>query len=110
MHIRHCLKLADRMHTLLTHELGQGLDRQRMLREPLYARDVLLVCDALRDTEAPLLAHYFRRAVTCPDEAEAEAARKRAGFNAVRILNTVFGPPAGLATRPAQAQALGHAR
>ena len=50
------------MHELLLSELGQGVEPQRMLDEPLYARDVLLVCDALADTELPQLAKSFRRA------------------------------------------------
>ncbi len=110
MHTRHCLKIADRIHLLLVRELGQGLDRQRMLREPLYARDVLLVCDALRLTGAPFLAMHFRRCAASPDEAEQAAARRAAakgrgfgaglvaginagfgsGFSASRFLNSLF--------------------
>jgi hypothetical protein len=71
MHTRHCLKLADRMHALLEREIGQGLDRQRLLADALYARDVLLVCDALIATDGPLLARAFRRAAASPDEAAA---------------------------------------
>ena len=86
MHTRHCLKITDRIDLLLVRELGQGLDRQRMLREPLYARDVLLVCDAMLLTDAPFLAMHFRRCVAGPDEVEQAAARraaaKRRGFGA----------------------------
>ena len=96
MHTRHCLKIADRIHLLLVRELGQGLDRQRMLRELLYARDVLLVCDALRLTDAPMLAMHFRRCAASPDEAEQVATRRAAaaqnrGFSASRFLNSLFG-------------------
>jgi hypothetical protein len=95
MHTRHCLKIADRIHLLLVRELGQGLDRQRMVREPLYARDVLLVCDAMRLTDAPFLAMHFRRCAASPDEAEQVAARRAAskgrGFSASRFLNSLFG-------------------
>lgn len=95
MHTRHCLKIADRIHLLLVRELGQGLDRQRMVREPLYARDVLLVCDAMRLTDAPFLAMHFRRCAASPDEAEQMAARRTAakgrGFSASRFLNSLFG-------------------
>ena len=109
MHTRHCLKIADRIHLLLVRELGQGLDRQRMLREPLYARDVLLVCDALRLTDAPFLAMHFRRCAASPDEAELAAARRAAakgrgfsvGFSASRFLNSLFGN----AEAPGSAQA-----
>lgn len=93
MHTRHCLKISDRIHLLLVRELGQGLDRQRMLREPLYARDVLLVCDALRLTDAPFLAMHFRRCAASPDEVELAAARRTvtAGFSASRFFNSLFG-------------------
>ncbi len=105
MHTRHCLKIADRIHLLLVRELGQGLDRQRMLREPLYARDVLLACDALRLTDAPFLAMHFRRCAASPDEANQAAARKPApkerGFSASRFLNSLFGN----AEAPGSAQA-----
>jgi hypothetical protein len=78
MHTRHCLKLADRIDALLQHEIGQGIDRQRLLADALYTRDVLLVCDALVATAGPLLARSFRRAAAAPEEgaAASSAARK----------------------------------
>ena len=50
------------MHRLLRRELGQGIDEARLLAEPLYARDVLLVCDALPGPGLALLASQFRQA------------------------------------------------
>lgn len=91
MHTRHCLKIADRIHLLLVREIGQGLDRQRMVKEPLYARDVLLVCDAMRHTDAPFLAGHFRRAAAVPDEATGAAAQKTGAFSASRFLSSLFG-------------------
>ena len=70
MHHRHCTKLAERMHQLLLRELGQGIDTRRMLTEVLYARDVLLVCEALAGTEGALFARAFRRAAAGPSEDE----------------------------------------
>ena len=104
MHPRHALKIAARIHRMLLRELGQGLDRQRMVREPLYARDVLLVCDALRDTDAPFLAQHFRLAATAPEEGKGGAsareerkggasARAR-GFSVSRFLASLFGATA----------------
>ena len=87
MHTRHGFKLADRIHTLLLRELGQGLDRQRMVHEARYARDVLLVCDALRGTDAPLLAQAFRRAAAGSDAAPPA----RSSFSASRFLLSCFG-------------------
>ena len=54
--------LAHRMHLLLRRELGQGFDEARLLAEPLYARDVLLVCDALPGPGLAALARQFRQA------------------------------------------------
>ena len=87
MHTRHGFKLADRIHVLLVRELGQGLDRQRMVHEPRYARDVLLVCDALRGTDAPLLAQAFRRAAAGSDA----ALQAPAGFSTSHFLLSLFG-------------------
>jgi hypothetical protein len=87
MHTRHCIQLAERIHTVMQRELGQGLDRARMLDDARYSRDVLLVCDALHGTPAPLLAHHFRRAAELPDEV---AAPRRAPL-AQRVARTIFG-------------------
>lgn len=92
MHTRHCLKIADRIHVLLVRELGQGLNRQRMVQEPLYARDVLLVCDALRQTDAPFLAQHFRRSAASPEEGQAQ--REAKASRGLRFLSSIFGTPA----------------
>lgn len=78
MHLRHCHKLAARIDGLLQHELGQGIEVARLLAEPLYARDVLLVCDALAATDGPMLARAFRRAAVAPDEGLTAAPRPAA--------------------------------
>ncbi|MEY3251206.1 MAG: hypothetical protein RL227_179 [Pseudomonadota bacterium] len=95
MHTRHCLKLADRIHALLERELGQGIERPRLLAEPLYARDVLLVCDALLATDGPLLARAFRRAAAAPDESQPGTRPSRWG--------ALFGWGSGLAKDHGQA-------
>jgi hypothetical protein len=55
-------QLANRIHLGLMRELGQGIDVKQMLHSALYARDVLLVCQAYPDTELPQLAEQFRQA------------------------------------------------
>ncbi len=65
-------RTAQRMAPLLLRELGTGIEVKRMLAQPLYARDVLLVCDAMRGSELAALAEQFRAATRA--EAEAEAA------------------------------------
>ncbi len=54
--------LAQRISQQLEQELGQGIDARRMLNEPLYARDVLLVCEARPGLELDKLARQFRQA------------------------------------------------
>jgi hypothetical protein len=116
MNTRRCLKIADRINALLVAELGQGIDRQRMLAEPLYARDVLLVCDALRGDLSSLAQHFRTAATEVPAEAAAASARGResTGFSASRFLNSLFGPASTLEqdppTRPPSRGWLGRSR
>jgi hypothetical protein len=53
-------QIAHRIHLLLRRELGQGIEEARMLADPLYARDVLLVCDAMPASGLAALAQQFR--------------------------------------------------
>jgi len=79
MNTRRCLKIAERMDALLLPELGQGVDSLRMVAEPLYARDVLLVCDAMPGTELALLAQQYRAAASEPAQGEATPPRAASG-------------------------------
>jgi hypothetical protein len=54
------LQIATRIHFALLRELGIGIDVGRLLKHPLYARDVLLVCDACTLPDLPRLATAFR--------------------------------------------------
>jgi hypothetical protein len=54
--------IAERIAMGLRRHLGEGVDPQRTVDDPRYARDVLLVCDALTDTDLPALAQQFRSA------------------------------------------------
>ena len=56
--------IAERIAIGLRRHLGEGIDAQRTLDDPRYARDVLLVCDAMADTDLPALARQFRAAET----------------------------------------------
>ena len=91
MHTRHSLKLCARIDVLLQRELGLGIEPGRMLAEPLYARDVLLVCDALHGSEGADLAARLRRAMAA--EPDRGGAPSRPGFGASRFLGSLFGPP-----------------
>ena len=54
--------IANRIDLQLRRHLGQGVDAKRALTDVRYARDVLLVCDAMAGTTLPLLARQFRNA------------------------------------------------
>ncbi|MBC7942076.1 MAG: hypothetical protein H7Z19_20360, partial [Chitinophagaceae bacterium] len=60
MNTRRCQRIADRMNVLLELELGTSIDTRRMLGDGLYARDVLLVCDAHHGSDLSALAQHFR--------------------------------------------------
>jgi hypothetical protein len=54
--------IANRIDLQLRQHLGQGVDASRVLSDVRYARDMLLVCDAMAGTGLPLLAHQYRKA------------------------------------------------
>ena len=106
MDTRRCYRIADRLHAGLQRTLGQGIDRQRMVTQPLYARDVLLVCEAMRGSDLAQMAAQFRIAVAAPESARKAAgapspARDAAGFSPSRFLNSLFGPVSDLDGGPA---------
>jgi hypothetical protein len=51
MHHPRRAQIANRIHLALMRELGQGIDLKLMLHSALYARDVLLVCQAYPGSE-----------------------------------------------------------
>jgi hypothetical protein len=63
------IQIAHRMHTLLRRELGEGIRVKQFLADPLYARDVLLVCDALPELGLDELAREFRALAQQPHSA-----------------------------------------
>ncbi len=54
--------IAESISRRLERDLGEGVDARRMLNDPLYARDVLLVCEAEPGSELAQLARRFRSA------------------------------------------------
>lgn len=67
-------QLAQRIHQVLAREIDHAIEVERLLTDPRYARDVLLVCDALPGSEAPPLASRFRALVLPPAHAAVAAA------------------------------------
>ena len=66
------LQLARRIYQVLVREIDHAIEVERLLTDARYARDVLLVCDALPGSEAPPLATQFR---ALPPPAAGMAAR-----------------------------------
>lgn len=60
------LQIAQRIHQLMLREIGHAIEIERLLTEPHYARDVLLVCDAVPGAELVPLAALFRLAQLAP--------------------------------------------
>ena len=91
------LQIATKIHFFLLRELGQGIEVEKMLNQPLYARDVLLVCDACPGTELVRLAALFREsqppaagggpgAPAGQAPAPLEIARDHSGFGISRLV------------------------
>ena len=92
MNKRACLSIASRIDSGLIRELGQGIDLGRMIGEPLYARDVLLVCDAfanVSESDLATLSKQYRRAAA--EEAPADTGADSGGFSPSRFFNSLFG-------------------
>ncbi len=94
MNTRRSLKIASRISALLQRELGEGVDAARMVAEPVYARDVLLVCEAMDGSELAELAPQFRAALAEAEEPESAGAPS-SGFSASRFLSSLFGNTTG---------------
>jgi hypothetical protein len=108
------LQIATKIHFFLMRELGKGIDVEKMLQHPRYARDVLLVCDACRGTELAELASTFRQVKKLYDRLEASAqipghahhptewSRNTTGFGVSRPMEeTQPGPLDGSSAAPA---------
>ena len=73
MHHPRRAQIANRIHLALMRELGQGIDLKKMLHNALYARDVLLVCQAYPGSELQQLGRQFVQVTR--DEAQSDASR-----------------------------------
>jgi hypothetical protein len=63
--------IVSRIDLQLRRHLGQPVDTYRAVSDARYARDLLLVCDAMAGTELPQLATQYREA-----EEKTSAARR----------------------------------
>ena len=96
------MQIAQRIHQLMLREIGHAIEIERLLAEPRYARDVLLVCDAVPGAELAPLAALFRQAVPAPAgtpsapghaQQPTEWSRDTSGFGVTHP--PPVGPPAG---------------
>jgi hypothetical protein len=54
--------IVSRIDLQLRRHLGQAVDAHRAVSDTRYAKDLLLVCDAMEGTDLPQLALQFRQA------------------------------------------------
>ena len=54
--------IVSRIDLQLRRHLGQAVDAHRAVSDTRYAKDLLLVCDAMEGTDLPQLASQFRQA------------------------------------------------
>ena len=90
--------IVSRIDLQLRRHLGQAVDAHRAVSDTRYAKDMLLVCDAMEGTELPQLAMQFREA----DE-HMIAARRALAPRAQTRVATAYAPmtvPAASAQRP----------
>ena len=85
-----CLELAQRIDALLKPRLGLGVNGRRMLSDRLYARDVLLVCEAHEGTALPQLAHKFLAAQAESEPAVTTRRREPAPAAAIAVPASAF--------------------
>jgi hypothetical protein len=91
MNKRLCLTIAGRIDSALQRELGEGIDLARMLSDPLYQRDVLLVCQAQGAPELTAMAGEFRDAHEAAQVETDGADGADSGFSPSRFFNSLFG-------------------
>jgi hypothetical protein len=97
--------IVSRIDLQLRRHLGQPVDAHRAVTDARYARDLLLVCDAMADTDLPQLAAEFRDA----DERTSAARRALAPRPNTRVpLHQP--PPSELAATPQRPVSFNRAR
>ena len=60
------LKIAQNLYEALLREIDHAIEIERLLSEPRYARDVLLVCEACPEGDLRALAAQFRACAPMP--------------------------------------------
>ena len=101
------LQIAQRLFQSLLRELDHSIEVERLLGDPRYARDVLLVCDASVGSVLPVLAALFR--ASAPPVGRRAGDTPAAGLTPEAVRPAALQPTApGSAARPPGSP--GHAR
>jgi hypothetical protein len=89
--------IVSRIDLQLRRHLGQPVDTYRAMHDARYAKDMLLVCDAMEGTDLPQLASQFREV-----HENITAARRALAPRAATRTPMAYVPPASLpaAQRP----------
>jgi hypothetical protein len=80
--------IVSRIDLQLRRHLGQAVDTQRAVSDTRYAKDLLLVCDAMAGTDLPHLATQFREA-----DLQIAAARRALAPRPATRVPTAYAPP-----------------
>jgi hypothetical protein len=100
------LQIAQRLFQLLLLELDHSIELERLLGDPRYARDVLLVCDACTGSELQAQAAMFR--ASAPPVGRRAGDTPAAGLSA-RTVRPTPPQPAGRGPAPRQLGSPGRA-
>ena len=90
--------IVSRIDLQLRRHLGQAVDAHRAVSDTRYAKDLLLVCDAMEGTDLPQLATQFREA-----DLQMTAARRALAPRPTTRVPTAYAPmpvTAAAAQRP----------
>ena len=88
--------IVSRIDLQLRRHLGQAVDTHRAVSDTRYAKDMLLVCDAMEGTDLPHLASQFREV----DLQMSAARRALAPKQATRVPAAYAPMPLPAAQRP----------
>jgi hypothetical protein len=101
------LQIAQSLFQSLLRELDHSIELERLLGDPRYARDVLLVCDACPGGDLPALAAMLR--ATAPPVGRRAGDTPAAGLAPATVQATIP-PRAAPAPATGQPDSPGHAR
>ncbi len=97
--------IVSRIDMQMRRHLDQPVDTHRAVNDVRYAKDLLLVCEAMEGTELPQLASQYREA-----EQIITAARRALAPRPTTRVPTAYAPAAGQANVPQRPVNFGRGR